>query len=427
MMRVLWFTNIPLPAVDRRTGRPTAGSGHWMAQLLLALRSVPGLELGVATAYPSLPDLQFDEDGVEYFLVGQGRFASHFGAARSDLQACRSVVDRFDPDLVHVHGSERFFGLLRARGLVDRPTVVSLQGLLAANARDFYGALPPADRLAAQRVAELVTGRGLFWERQAFRRGARREAEILRGVDAVLGRTDWDREQAAAIAPATPWQRVGELLRPEFAAARWKLSRCRRGRVVVTNAGQPRRGLETLLEAASAIARHHPGLEIEVAGGVSERSGYGRLLRERIDRMAFSGRVRLLGFLDAPSLARLLAGAHAYVMPSFAENSSNSLCEAQTVGVPCVAAAAGGTPSLVEHGRTGLLYPAGDATALADAVGRILGDDLLATRLGAAGRAEALVRHARRRVVRELLGAYRSILGPVAEDDGVMEGMEMPA
>jgi glycosyltransferase involved in cell wall biosynthesis len=197
--------------------------------------------------------------------------------------------------------------------------------------------------------------------------------------------------------------------------------------VVVTNAGQPRRGLETLLEAASAIARHHPGLEIEVAGGVSERSGYGRLLRERIDRMAFSGRVRLLGFLDAPSLARLLAGAHAYVMPSFAENSSNSLCEAQTVGVPCVAAAAGGTPSLVEHGRTGLLYPAGDATALADAVGRILGDDLLATRLGAAGRAEALVRHARRRVVRELLGAYRSILGPVAEDDGVMEGMEMPA
>jgi glycosyltransferase involved in cell wall biosynthesis len=114
-------------------------------------------------------------------------------------------------------------------------------------------------------------------------------------------------------------------------------------------------------------------------------------------------------------------------MPSFAENSSNSLCEAQTVGVPCVAAAAGGTPSLVDDGRTGLLYPAGDATALADQVGRTLGDDLLATRLGAAGRGEALLRHARRRVVGDLLGAYRSILGLTGDGDGVMEGMEMPA
>ena len=51
-MRVLWFTNVPMPAVDRRSGRVTAGSGHWMSQLLDALRGVPGLELGVATAYP---------------------------------------------------------------------------------------------------------------------------------------------------------------------------------------------------------------------------------------------------------------------------------------------------------------------------------------------------------------------------------------
>jgi glycosyltransferase involved in cell wall biosynthesis len=197
--------------------------------------------------------------------------------------------------------------------------------------------------------------------------------------------------------------------------------------VVVTNAGQPRRGLETLLDAAATGARRHPGLEIDVAGGISDRSGYGRLLRRRIGRLAFSGRVRLLGFQDAPSLARLLSGAHAYVMPSFAENSSNSLCEAQTVGVPCVAAAAGGTPSLVDDGRTGLLYPAGDSRALADQLDRVLGDDLLATRLGSAGRGEALLRHSRRRVVCELLSAYRSILGLTEGADGVREDMEIPA
>ncbi len=426
-MRVLWFTNVPMPAVDRRTGRATSGSGHWMSQLLAALRAVPGLSLGVATAYPSLPDLQFEEDGVEYFVVGQRRFASHFGYSSADLLACRDVVERFDPDLVHVHGSERFFGLLRSRGLVDRPTVVSIQGLLSAACDGFYGALGARERVAAHRPIELLTGRGLFWERRAFRRGARREGEILRGADAVLGRTHWDRERAAAIAPATAWFPVGELLRPDFATARWSLARCHRRRVLLTNAGMPYRGVETLLDAATIVARRHPDLEIDVAGGVSSRSGYGRQLRRRIDRLAFAGRVRLLGFLDAPALVRALCEAHAYVLPSFVENSSNSLSEAQTVGVPCVASSAGGTPSLVDDGRTGLLFPPGDAEALAGQLDRVLGDDLLASRLGSAGRGEALVRHARRRVVADLLAAYRSILRRDLDDTGVIEGMEMPA
>jgi glycosyltransferase involved in cell wall biosynthesis len=143
--------------------------------------------------------------------------------------------------------------------------------------------------------------------------------------------------------------------------------------------------------------------------------------------MTSPGRVRLLGFLDAPSLARVLASAHAYVLPSLAENSSNSLCEAMTVGVPCVAAAAGGTPGLVDDGRTGLLYAAGDAGALAAQLGRVLSNDLLAARLGAAARAEALERHDPGRVVSELLGAYASVIGSAAAGDAGGAPMEARA
>ena len=86
-MRVLWFTNIPMPAVDRRTGRPTFGSGHWMKVLLEALRSRGGLELGVVTAYPRLPDLEFEE-GDNRFRYQSGEQAwnlwvNHYGPARS--------------------------------------------------------------------------------------------------------------------------------------------------------------------------------------------------------------------------------------------------------------------------------------------------------------------------------------------------------
>ncbi|HET9594967.1 MAG TPA: glycosyltransferase, partial [Anaeromyxobacteraceae bacterium] len=168
--------------------------------------------------------------------------------------------------------------------------------------------------------------------------------------------------------------------------------------------------LETVLEAMRVL-RRFPGAELAIAGNVPTSSGYGAFVRARIARLGLAGRVKLLGYLDAPSLAAELATSHAYVIASTAENSPNSLCEAQAVGTPCVASYAGGIPSLVEDGRTGLLSPPGDAPPLAAQLERVLDDDLLAARLSAAAREEAARRHDRAAVVAQLLGAYRAVVG----------------
>ena len=63
-----------------------------------------------------------------------------------------------------------------------------------------------------------------------------------------------------------------------------------------------------------------------------------------------------------------------------------SLMEAGACGVPAVATAVGGVPELVDDGITGLLVPAGDASALAAALERLLRDRDVAARLGAAAR-----------------------------------------
>jgi glycosyltransferase involved in cell wall biosynthesis len=59
--------------------------------------------------------------------------------------------------------------------------------------------------------------------------------------------------------------------------------------------------------------------------------------------------------------------------------------EAQSQALPCVSTTLSGIPELIEHGRTGLLVPPGDRTALAEAIGRLLGDPELRRRLGRAG------------------------------------------
>src|SRR5437868_5154951 len=70
-MRVLWFTNEPMPPVLRRRGQSNLGSGHWMSSLLENLVRTPGMQVEVVTFSPGSQDEQFEEDGVTYFVFGQ--------------------------------------------------------------------------------------------------------------------------------------------------------------------------------------------------------------------------------------------------------------------------------------------------------------------------------------------------------------------
>lgn len=99
------------------------------------------------------------------------------------------------------------------------------------------------------------------------------------------------------------------------------------------------------------------------------------------------GTVRRLGFRDdAPSL---LALSDVVVLPSRQEGFPNTLLEAMALGTAVVATPVDGVPELVADGVDGLLVPVGDEMALADALTRLLTDDALRRRLGAAAAATA--------------------------------------
>src|SRR4029079_13537382 len=100
-----------------------------------------------------------------------------------------------------------------------------------------------------------------------------------------------------------------------------------------------------------------------------------------IEETGLSGSVEFLGYLNASEVAAELSRSHVFATSSYLENSPNSLCEAMQVGLPCVATFAGGIPSLVDHGRTGLLFPTGDAPLLAESILRIFRSDDLAAGL----------------------------------------------
>jgi glycosyltransferase involved in cell wall biosynthesis len=74
-----------------------------------------------------------------------------------------------------------------------------------------------------------------------------------------------------------------------------------------------------------------------------------------------------------------------------------------------VASAVGGIPEVVEDGVTGVLVPPRDASALSAALIRLLRDQALAERLGAAGRARVEQRFTADRMVQETLDVYERL------------------
>ncbi len=412
-MRVLWFTNVPTPVMARQAGQGNEGyGGHWITELTRHVAHVSEIELGIATAFPGLRDMRFQEEGVSYFVISQPPRFNAFGMRALDLDKCMSIVEEFKPDIIHIHGSERFYGMIKVQQLTDIPTVISIQGLLGSfsQIRHFFGVLSPIDVLRSIRLIELPVRLGLLWQYLYARAGARREARILPAVQGILGRTAWDRAHARACNAQAVYCHVGEILRQPFYANEWSLDRCERHTLIYTNAGHPNRGTENLLAAIALLRKEFPDIKLRLAGTVSTRGGYGRFVRRRIHELGLDGQVEFLGYLSGERMAEELLHAHVFVLASYIENSANSLAEAMLVGMPCAASFVGGIPSMVHDGETGLLYPVEDVPLLAEKIRSTFLDDALAVRLGRNARRVGQGRHDPNTVVQQLVEAYDKIL-----------------
>ncbi len=86
---------------------------------------------------------------------------------------------------------------------------------------------------------------------------------------------------------------------------------------------------------------------------------------------------------DVPDVMR---GLDAFVLPSLAEGISNTILEAMSCALPVLATDVGGNADLVVSGKTGVLVPAGDVEALAQALMRMAEDPAGARAMGSAGR-----------------------------------------
>jgi O-antigen/teichoic acid export membrane protein/glycosyltransferase involved in cell wall biosynthesis len=149
------------------------------------------------------------------------------------------------------------------------------------------------------------------------------------------------------------------------------------------------KGVQYLIAAMPIVVQRFPDAKLVIAG----TGRYEQALKRRARELRMAEHIEFLGHCATP--LDVLRQLEVFVCPSAEprETMPTAILEAGSLGIPTVATSVGGIPDLITHGKTGLLVPARDARALADAICRLLSQPEDAHALGRAAREFVLARH----------------------------------
>jgi len=168
---------------------------------------------------------------------------------------------------------------------------------------------------------------------------------------------------------------------------------------------EEQKGHDVLLDALAEVRQRGLDFTLALAGDGSRRAA----LEEQSRRLDLEKRVHFLGTLE--DLGPLLSAADAVLLPSRWEGLPLTLLEAMARARPVIATAVGGVPEVVSHGDNGWLVPAGDVTALADALELFHRKSDRATRLGRAAAELVLHDYSWQAVVEGFEAVYDEVVG----------------
>jgi glycosyltransferase involved in cell wall biosynthesis len=284
--------------------------------------------------------------------VPEGRWSRRLFA----MAAAGEVVGRLDgfvPDLVHAH----FLNLpTLVGGTVAR--LLRVPYTFTGHADDFMVDVP--DDVLRRRVLHADAG---FVVSEAGRRQVVHRARLDAGEARRLTLV------RAVVRPRVP---------PRTAEPPEPLTVVTVARLV------PIKGVDASLRAFARIRERHPDARYWIVGDGPERPALEALVRS----LGLSAAVTLHGPLGNTATQELIARAHIAVLAcryderGAADGVPVFLMEAGALGLPVVSTDVTGVPELVHHGAGGLVVPAGDDAALAEALLRLAADPSLRTRLG---------------------------------------------
>jgi glycosyltransferase involved in cell wall biosynthesis len=171
------------------------------------------------------------------------------------------------------------------------------------------------------------------------------------------------------------------------------------------------KGQRELVQALALVKKQVPGVRLLIVGDDDpyvHGGSFTRELKALVEKLDLSSTVTFTG--PRSDVPEIMAASDVYAMPSYEEPFGVVFLEAMAMRLPVAAVGNGGTPEVVEHGRSGLLSPPWDVEELAKNLLTLIRDPELRRSMGAYGRSRVLDYFTPERAARDTEQAYLRLL-----------------
>lgn len=415
-MNILWFSLSPCGSLRRSNSKRVIQG--WMISLEDQIKKNVDINLSVCyiTGYE---ELDFEYDGVHYYPVSLlksknrimqmiDRYKSVANVENVIVPQLLRVVDKVNPDVIHIHGTEECFGLIQDY-IKNIPIVFSIQGLIAPCTEKYFSGFPESFVRRHESLIHKFRGLSIINSYNSFKYRSKRELRYLKKAKYVIGRTFWDHNIPLLCNPNVKMFQGEEILRKEFYTAKWEKTLGRKLSIVTTISPGVYKGYEILLHS-SLLLKEFANFDFEWhVIGYEKQDKFVQLAEKLKCCKSEDANIFFHGKMQAEEMLQILLKSDVYVQVSHIENSPNSLCEAMLLGMPIIASFAGGTSSMLKDGEEGILVQDGDPYILAGAIVNLKNNFERAIQMGRLARERAIKRHNPTNIANHLVDIYKEI------------------
>ena len=414
MLNILWFCNRPIEeAPDKR-------DGTWFTAMGTALIEKEKIRLSIISQAKVKSIINFNYGNIQQWVIPYESLRSNGLPSKNTITEIQRIVDKLGPDLIHIWGTENFWGLLSARKLFDYPALLEIQGLKYACARYYHGGLSLNELFGCIGPLDFfIPKRSFLYGKRRFSYWGKFEKEMILSHKYISTQSNWVREHIKILNPDCILFETGIILRKQFYSAQpWFFkNRFSSNKPIIfaySALSQAYKGFHILIRAVAILKREYPNITLNIAGdiirtGIRKR-GYSKWLLNEVQKLGIKDNVNWLGPLDANEIIQQLHQASLVVIPSFIESYSVALAEAMIIGVPVVASYAGAMSELAKDGESALFFQPGDEVACAMQIRKILKDKTLAECLAKDAREIGLKRNDPSSVIEQQIKIYEEVI-----------------
>lgn len=348
-MKVLWLCNLVIPELCDEFGFRKPVVGGWLTGMWDAMKQDSQYELAICIP---IKDAGRAKDGkFENYKYYSFQWQEDCDGSTNQIDRFIEILEDFNPDIVHIWGTEYIHtnSMIEAcihKGIIER-VLINIQGLLHKYTEDYQFGLSSdySDSILESMIL-----------RQKY------EIDSLSKVYNVSGRTEWDKNCVKKINPKINYYHCGEILRSSFYGnSSWDYNNCDKHTILVSQANYCLKGFHLIIKHLADLFKEYPDLKVKVCGKspIDGISNYSQIMERLIKEYNLEDVISFIGLRSEQEMLEEYLKANVFLSTSLIENSSNSVCEALSVGLPVVSSNVGGMSSIIENGSNGLLYPLG--------------------------------------------------------------------